>query len=313
MVTQKPMRMSTGLIAASLVLVVALGYWLWTPDLDRARLEARYVETPADLIQVADWRLHVRDRGPRDAPAIVLIHGFGASLQTWDRWAGDLARDHRVIRFDLPGSGLSAPDPADVYTDARSIDLLRALMDQLGLRRAVIVGHSIGGRIAWRYAALYPERVERLVLVAPDGYASPGFAYGVAPSVPKVLDLMQVSLPRPLLRSNLRPAYADPAFLTDALVDRYRDLLRAPGGRRALLDRMRQTVLEDPRTALRSIRAPTLLLWGQRDAMIPPANAADYQREIAGAQLVTFANCGHLPQEEAAAESLAALRKFLGP
>ena len=301
-------RMNVGLFV---VICTSIAWLLWTPDRDRALLESRYLASPADMRQVGEWRLHVRDSGPRDAPAVIMIHGFGSSLQTWDAWANGLSRDFRVIRFDLPGSGLSPPDPAGDYTDARSLQLIITLMDTLGVQRASIVGHSIGGRIAWTFAAKHPERTDRLVLIAPDGFASPGFDYGKAPDVPALLGLMRYVLPRPLLRMNLAPAYADPAFLTAALVERYDDLLRAPGARQAVLDRMRQTVLVDPRPLLASIRAPTLLLWGQRDAMIPIANAADYTKALPDSRIVTFPNSGHLPHEEAAADSLAAVKSFL--
>ena len=303
--------MKTILIVMSVVACALLAFWLWTPDRSRSLLEARYLEAPGDMIQLAGWRLHVRDHGPRDAPAVILIHGFGASLQTWDAWAQDLGRTRRVIRFDLPGSGMSLPDPAADYTDARSIELVLALMDRLGVQRASIAGHSIGGRIAWAFASAHPERVDRLVLVAPDGFASPGFEYGKAPAVPSVLGLMKYAMPRPLLRMNLQPAYADPAFLSDALIDRYDDLLRAPGARQALLDRMRRTVLVDPRPLLARVRAPTLLVWGERDAMIPFANAADYLKALPDARLASFPTAGHLPQEEAAAPSFAAVDAFL--
>lgn len=300
------------IVALAVLAGAALAAGLWTPDRDRSQLEARYLATPGDMIDVAGWRLHVRDSGSRSAPAVILIHGFGASLQTWDAWAAGLDRDHRVIRFDLPGSGLSLPDPNDNYTDARSIELLLALMDRLGVQRASIVGHSIGGRIAWFFAARHPERVDRLVLVAPDGFASSGFEYGKAPKVPAFLGLMRYVMPKALLRMNLRPAYADPAQVTGALLDRYDDLIRAPGARQALLDRMRQTVLVDPRPLLAAIRAPTLLVWGARDAMIPLANSADYLKTISNSRLVSFPDSGHLPQEEAAAPSLAAVEDFLG-
>lgn len=298
------------LVVAALACAL-LAWWLWTPDRDRRFLETRYLAAPGDMVELAKWRLYVRDSGPRDASAIILIHGFGASLQTWDAWADGLSRKHRVIRFDLPGSGLSVPDPAADYTDARSIELLLALMDHLGLPRASIAGHSIGGRIAWTFAATHPDRVDRLVLVAPDGFASPGFEYGKAPEVPSVLGLMRYVLPKPLLRMNLKPAYANPAFLDDALLDRYYDLILAPGARQAMLDRMRQTVLVDPRPLLAAIRAPTLLVWGERDAMIPFANSNDYLKALPDARLVSFPAAGHLPQEEAAADSLAAVEAFL--
>ncbi len=290
---------------------ILIAWWLWTPDQDRRLLESRYLDAPGDLITVAQWRLHLRDTGPRAAPPVILIHGFGSSLQTWDAWAEGLERTHRVIRFDLPGSGLSLPDPQGDYTDARSVQLLLALMDRFNLQRASLVGHSIGGRIAWTFAALHPERVDRLLLVAPDGFASPGFEYGQAPEVPALLGLMRYALPKSLLRMNLQPAYADPKWVSDKLVDRTHDLLRAPGARAALLDRMRQTILVDPTALLRAISAPTLLVWGERDAMIPYANSADYLQLLPDAQRVSLPEAGHVPQEEAAAVSLAAVKAFL--
>jgi pimeloyl-ACP methyl ester carboxylesterase len=299
------------IVGLGVVSCAVLAWLLWTPDRDRVLLESRYLASPDDMKQIGVWQLHVHDSGPRDAPAVILIHGFGSSLQTWDAWAQSLSRHWRVIRFDLPGSGLSAPDPAADYTDARTMQLLLALLDTLGVQRASIIGHSIGGRIAWTFASQHPDRTDRLVLIAPDGFASPGFDYGKAPEVPAVMGLMRYVMPRPLLRMNLGPAYANPNFLTDALVERYDDLLRAPGARQAVLDRMRQTVLVDPRPLLARIRAPTLLVWGEKDAMIPIANAADYTKALADAHFVTIASSGHLPQEEAAAESLAAVEAFL--
>lgn len=293
------------------VLVLLVACWLWTPDRDLRSLEARYLASPGDLVELDGLRLHLRDSGPKEAPAVIMVHGFGGSLHSWEPWAQALSGQHRVIRFDLPGCGLTAPDPTGNYTDARSMQLLLALMDRLGIARASIVGHSIGGRIAWTFAATHPERVDRLVLVAPDGFASPGFEYGRAPEVPLSAELMRYVLPKPLLRMSLEPAYGNAAFLSDDLTTRYRDLMLAPGSREALLARMRQTTLVDPVPLLHRIQAPTLLVWGEADAMIPVANAADYLKAIPHATLVSLPGVGHLPQEEAAEQSIAAVRDFL--
>jgi pimeloyl-ACP methyl ester carboxylesterase len=297
----------------ALLSVLLLAYALWTPDIGRPDLESRYLDAPGDLTEVAGVRLHVRDSGPQDASAVVLIHGFGASLHTWEPWAQELARHHRVIRLDLPGCGLSEPDPTGDYTDARSMQLLLALLDQRGIERATLIGHSIGGRIAWTFAARHPERIDKLVLVAPDGFASPGFGYGAPAEVPVSMQLMRHVLPRSLLRMSLEPAYADPAVLTDALTTRYHELMLAPGSRAALLSRLQQTTLIDPRPLLRGIQASTLLLWGEQDVMIPFANSADYLASLPRARLVPFAGVGHLPHEEAAGRSLAPLLDFLNP
>lgn len=293
-----------------LAAVLGLGIWLYTPDKPRGELEALYAGPPSQFVEAAGMRLHVRDTGPRDAPVLLLLHGFGASLHTWDALAARLDGTYRVIRLDLPGFGLTGPDPGQDYSDARSHAVLMTLMDRLGVTRAVVAGHSMGGRIAWTLAALHPERVERLVLLAPDGFASPGFTYGTAPKVPLLLRLLPYVMPTFLLRASLAPAYADPAMVTDALVRRYRDMLLAPGVRGAILDRTAQAVLVDPVPLLRKIATPVLLLWGREDRMIPVRNADDYLAALPDARLITFPGVGHVLHEEAADQTAEAVRNF---
>jgi pimeloyl-ACP methyl ester carboxylesterase len=306
--------MKRAVMIASISLAVALAgflFWAWTPDKTRAEIEAKYLHSGDRYFEIAGARLRLRDTGPRNAPAIIFLHGFGSSLETWEPWAKSLSFDFRVIRFDLPGSGLTGPDPTGDYSDIRGVRILAALMDRLGLVRASIVGNSIGGRIAWKFAALEPSRVNRLVLISPDGFASPGFAYGKKPEVPAIIELMRYTLPKALLRMNLSIAYADPTALTDAVVTRYYDLLLAPGVRNAMIKRMAATVLEEPEPYLRRIQAPTLLLWGKQDGMIPFSNSADYTRNLAHCRLVALPGLGHVPQEEAPAASLLPVREFL--
>lgn len=301
------------ILVLALAAVVGAGILLYTPDKPRAALEATYLNAPADYQDVAGLRLHVRESGPRDAPAVILLHGFGASLHTWEPWAERLSRDHRVIRFDLPGFGLTGPDPTGDYSDRRSLHVLAALMDRLGIERASLIGNSLGGKIAWRFAAQDPGRVDKLVLISPDGFASPGFEYGKTPEVPFMLKLLPHVLPTALLRMSLAPAYGDPEALTEETLTRYRDLMLAPGVRDAIIARTGQVMLEDPAPSLRSIQAPTLLLWGEKDAMIPITNAADYVRTMPHATLVSLPGLGHVPFEEAPDVSLEPVRTFLAP
>ena len=282
-----------------------------TPDLPRERLEARYLADPGDMVALAGTALHVRESGPQGAQAVVMLHGLASSLHTWQGWAEAMTPEFRVIRLDLPGSGLSPPDAGGSYADERSVGLLLALLDQRGVARADIIGNSIGGRIAWRFAAAHPERVRRLVLVSPDGFASAGFQYDEAPDVPLVMQAMRYVLPRWALRPNIEAAYAEPEALSEAVLDRYHDLLRAPGARAAMIERMSQTVLRDPVPMLRGIDAPVLLLWGAQDRLIPVANAQDYLAALPDARLVTLPGLGHVPQEEDAAASVVPVLEFL--
>lgn len=305
------MKLATLLLGTVLAALLLGGCWLYTPDKPRAALEEAYLNQASDMRLVGGTHLHIRDDGPRDAPAVILLHGFGSSLHTFEPWAQALKADYRVVRLDLPGSGLSPPDRADDYTDARSVELILALMDQLGITRATLVGNSIGGRIAWNMAADHPARVEKLVLISPDGFASPGFAYGKAANMPAVMKAMRFTLPKSAIRPNLAASYGDPGRLDEATIQRYHDLMLAPGGRGALLKRMEQTVLVDPATRLPQIQAPVLLLWGQKDRLIPFTNAADYTQLLPDSRLVAFRDLGHVPMEEDPAQSLAPLKHFL--
>lgn len=303
-------RMMMTVLCFSVVLIGAAA-WAWTPDKTRAEIESKYLKSRSDLMLVSGHMLHVRDTGQRSAPAIIMLHGFGSSLQTWEPWATALSKAFRVVRYDFSGSGLSAPDPQGDYSDPRSLEVLAALMTSLGIEKATLIGNSLGGRIAWKFAAHHPELVNRLVLISPDGFESPGFEYGKRPHVPAVVKAMRYILPKAMLRQNLAPSYGDPTLLDASTVDRYYDLLLAPGARDAMILRMEQTVLEPPEPALQRISAPTLLLWGTRDAMIPISNADDYLRNIKGATLVKLEGLGHVPHEEAPETALRPVEEFL--
>jgi pimeloyl-ACP methyl ester carboxylesterase len=305
------MKITLTIIVVLMALIVIAGIWLYTPDKSQAALEARYATADDHFIPVAGLRLRVRDTGPKDAPAVILLHGFGSSLETWEGWAKPLSHSYRVIRFDLPGFGLSGPDPAGDYSDARTVVVLGALMDALAVKRADLVGNSLGGKIAWLFAADHPARVDKLVLVSPDGFASPGFEYGKPAKVPAVAGILPYVLPTGLVRMSLRPAYADDAALTPAVVTRYRDMMLAPGIRGAIVARMQQVMLRPPEPVLSRIQAPTLLLWGEEDGMIPFANAADYMKWIPNCRIAALPKLGHVPMEEAPERSLAPVQAFL--
>lgn len=306
------MKIAAYILIPLLVILIGLGIWLYDPDKPRAALEARYAPAPSQFIEVAGLRVHMRDTGPRDAPALLLLHGFGASLHTWEDWAGLLETRYRVIRIDLPGFGLTGADPTGDYSDARANTVLAALLDRLELPRATLIGNSMGGRIAWRFAVAEPARVERLVLIAPDGFASPGIAYDTPVALPAIMRVLPYSLPRVMLRGTLDPSYAQPRRLSDAVAERYRDMMLAPGVRHAILARMEQHILPDPVPMLQGLTMPVLLMWGAQDRLIPVANAQDYLAAIPHASLATLPTLGHVPFEEDPTLSLPPLLAFLG-
>ena len=294
----------------SLILLAAL--YLWTPDKSKAELEKTYGSPQTAYVSALGVQLHYQDTGPsKNATPILFLHGFGASLQTWDTWAQALSEDHRVISVDLPGFGLTGEDPSGIYTDQRSVEVLEAFLKRLQIPKVVLVGNSMGGKLAWQFAARYPNQVSKLVLISPDGYASPGMEYGKKPEIPAIAELYRYFFSKEFLAMNLEPAYATPNTLNDALVNRYYDLMLAPGVRGAILARMQQTVLQDPVPSLASIQVPTLLIWGEKDAFIPISNSNEYLKVMPNAKRVSLPNIGHLPQEEQPSIGLQVLKEFL--
>jgi len=286
--------------------------FLWTPDKSKAELEKTYSSPQNAYVGALGVNIHYQDTGlSKNSIPILFLHGFGSSLQTWDAWSKDLSNEFRVISVDLPGFGLTGEDPSGIYTDMRSVEVLEAFLKELQIPKVVLVGNSMGGKFAWQFAARFPNQVAKLVLISPDGYASPGIKYGKKTEVPAIAQLYRYFFSKTFLALNLEPAYANPKTLNEDLVNRYYDLMLAPGVRGAILARMQQTVLQDPVPSLAAIQVPTLLIWGEKDAFIPISNSNDYLKVMPNAKRVSLPNIGHLPQEEQPAIGLAALKEFL--
>jgi pimeloyl-ACP methyl ester carboxylesterase len=306
-----------GILLMLTALAVALTQ---APDRSVESLVERWAPPPSDFMEIRGQLVHYRDEGPRDDPApLVLLHGTASSLHTWQGWAGALRARKRVITFDLPGFGLTGPFAGDYpRDDYRADTLARFTLDVLGalhVGRFAIGGNSLGGEVAWRVAALAPGRVTQLILVDASGYdVAPiripiGFQVARIPVFNRVAESLT---PRSFVEQSVREAYGDPSRVTDVLVDRYFEMLLREGNRRALNLRVRQIPTDLAPQRIRTLRVPTLILWGAKDRLIPPVNAATFQRDIAGSQLVVFPDLGHVPQEEDAHESVAPVLKFLG-
>ena len=307
-----------GLIGA--VIAAAAGFVLlnWAPDRPVAALEARWAQSPSTFIEAAGLRVHLRDEGIRDDPVpIVLLHGMSASLHTWDGWVAALASQRRVVRFDLPGFGLTGPAPDGDYRIERYVEFVAAMLDALGIERCVLAGNSFGGAVAWQTAlALPPGRVQKLVLVDAAGYPlvseSVPIAFRIA-RVPLLSSLMSVTLPRGVVESSLRNVYGDPDRITPELVDRYYEISLRAGNRAALVERFAQAPHGQHAERIGEIQVPTLILWGERDRLIPPEHGERFHRDIAGSRLVVFPELGHVPHEEDPVATVAVVRTFLAP
>ena len=308
---------AVGLLLLATAVVLALSR---APDRAPETLVARWAPAPSDFIEVRGQMVHIRDVGPRQDPMpIVLIHGTGASLHTWEGWVRQLQPHRRVITFDLPGFGLTGPF-AGSYTpdDYRGDTYARFvvdLLDQLKIPQAVLGGNSLGGEVAWRTAALAPARVHSLLLVDATGpYFEPesvpiGFLMAQVPVLNRLLDHL---LAREVVAASVGNVYGDPNRVTGELVDRYFELTLREGNRRALRLRLQQFVRGEHAERIATLTPPTLIVWGGRDRLIPPSVGREFQARIAGSRLVVLDELGHVPQEEDPVRSFVPVRAFLG-
>ena len=308
-------KVACGLLA--LALLAGAGIALtWSPDLPVSTLAQRWAPAPSAFIEVGGLNVHYRDEGPRDDPApIVLLHGTSSSLHTWDGWAETLRAKRRVVRFDLPGFGLTGPNATGDYSDAAYVGFVLQMLDALKLARVVLGGNSLGGAIAWQTAVAAPERVVQLILVDAGGYAfeatSVPIGFRIA-RMPWLRGLMRHVLPRSVVESSVRNVYGDPNRVTPDLVDRYVAMTLRTGNRDALAQRMAQMSWGQNLGGLRTLTQRTLILWGGRDRLIPPAHAQQFARDIPGSTMVVFNELGHVPHEEDPQRTVLAVQRFLG-
>lgn len=304
-----------------LLLVGLAAVWLTActaRDIPYAKLEAKYASPASRFMDLpGDLRVHYRDQGPRDAPVVVLVHGFAASLHAWEPWVARLP-DYRVVTLNLPGHGLTrAPDDYTPATD-RSVQVVDQVATQLGLPSFVLGGNSMGGGVAWNYALKHPDRLRGLVLVDAAGWPVPGERREGSPLVFKLLAnpvgraVLRNVDPALMAEKGLKQAYLDDSLVTPELVARYVELARAPGHRAILTGGRggRPASMVTPET-FRAITVPTLVMTGEKDSIIPADHSRGLAKAIPGATLVTYPDGGHVPMEQLPDRSAADLRKFL--
>lgn len=285
------------------------GKWVMSPDKTLDELAPKYLNAASKFIAVDGINVHYRDEG--QGTPVLLIHGTGASLHTWDAWAEELSKSYRVIRLDLPAYGLTGADPQKRYLSTDYVALINKLTQALGIERLHLVGNSLGGLVAWLYASTYPDAVDRLVLIDPSG-----FPFDQTPAVIQLAKLPVFNLflryftPKAFIRKNLREVFYNDALITDALVDRYYDLTCFEGNRQAFIDRAK-IEREDYTHRLASIEAATLILWGENDAWIPVTDATRFKNAIPQSQVHIMPKTGHVPMEERPQESLSIALAFL--
>lgn len=309
-------RILKGLLGLIAIAVITILVWGYASDTDPAAMRARYANAASQFVDLGGGlTVHVRDEGPRDAPVLVLLHGSNASLHTWEPWVAQLKGKYRVISYDQPGHGLTGPNPSDDYNPAAFGDVVDRVTTKLGVSRFALAGNSMGGWIAAHYALAHPERLTGLILV--DASGPPDAAPKSLPigfriaQTPGLRGIMEYITPRSVIAKSIHQTISNQAIINDAMIDRYWELLRYPGNRRATGIRfgMKRVPLE--KSAFAKLNVPTLILWGEEDKLIPVAAGRWYQDAIPGSKLIVYPRIGHVPMEEVADQSAKDVDTFL--
>ncbi|MDR7481653.1 MAG: alpha/beta fold hydrolase [Armatimonadota bacterium] len=272
--------------------------------------------TPDRYVDVRGVPLRYRQQG--GGPPVLLLHGVGASLEFWDWTTPALQDAFTTLAVDLPGFGRSAFTP-EVLSPEGFVRIVWGFLDAVGVGRAALVGSSLGGAIAVLAAGSAPERVWALALAAPGGFGREVGLWLRLATVPGLGEVL-VALARRAPQVALRHTFADPRRIPAALLASMRWHATRPEPGRAYLQIVRHVLglrgvrpamVAVVRAAATRVDAPTLVVWGARDRVVPPAHADAVAASIPQAQVRLLEDCGHLPLVEAADAFTGLLVAFL--
>ena len=283
-------------------------------DVSLEELKKEYTNEASQFIEIDGMQVHYRDEG--QGFPIVLVHGTASSLHTWNDWTKDLKKKYRVIRMDLPAFGITGPNKNADYSIENYTYFLQQFLMKINVAKFHLAGNSLGGNIAWNYAAEHPEQIEKLILIDASGLPTnkPQPAVFKMAKTPVLSSLFLYVTPKFFIKKNMEEVYADNTKVTDAIITRYHKMALRVGNRQAFIDRAKTDFKLGAKAnleKLKSIQTPSLLIWGAQDSWIPLDNGKQMDRMLTNSKLVILENSGHVPMEENPAESLEALNGFL--
>lgn len=313
-------RLFLGVVALILVAVaVIIAAWLRF-DIPREELQAKYGSEASQYIELRSGAVaHVRDEGNLDGDVLVLVHGSNASLHTWEPWVANLGDTYRVISLDMPAHGLTGATPEADYSVTAMAAFTHEVVRKLGVEKFTLAGNSMGGAVALNYAVAYPEDLEGLILVCSSGIAreeaetSSGDAarsFSLV-NMPVVSTALRWLTPRFIFEDGLRGVFVDQSVVTDEMVDRYIELNVMTGTRDATRARFGTPRVQVPPETVQSLEMPALVMWGDKDPLIPVSVGYRFDELLPNSTLVVYENVGHIPMEEVADVSANDVRAFM--
>ncbi len=287
--------------------------FLRTADTNREDMITKYGRTPkTDLCYGDGTCIHVHQRGNTQNPALIFVHGSTASMHLWDKLVPHLEKDYHIILVDLPAHGLSQPQILDDYSPSALVEAIHAVANNFDLDKFTYVGSSMGARLGWHYALAHQDRLSALIMMNPSGAEyinapslgpKPKIGLGVrVMQMPMMRPLVSNITPRILFKKQLQSMIYDDALVTGEMVDRYWELFRQKGNRRAAAIRATTDQMPEKIQQLHKINVPTLIVWGEHDEVLPVQQSAYFKQTIKNSQLIIYKNAAHLPMEEIPAQ-----------
>jgi pimeloyl-ACP methyl ester carboxylesterase len=296
-----------------LILAIFIAFvFMLKKDIPIADLEKKYTNQNSKTIDIQGIKIYYKIEGV--GQPILLIHGTGSCLQTWDDWTKELVKDSfQVIRLDLPGFGLTGPNPNNDYSITFYNNILNDFAEKLKLDSFDVAGNSLGGQIAWRFAIDFPKRVKKLVLLDPGGAPNAGaknevFIFKFA-KLPIISSLGTMIDPKIMVNNTLEGVYFDKSKITADKRALYYDIALREGNRKAFVQRIKQ-ISTDSNVSINMVSKPTLIQWGKEDKVLVVEESKAFE-VIPNHTLHIFEKVGHSPQEEIPLESVQNAIQFL--
>jgi pimeloyl-ACP methyl ester carboxylesterase len=267
-------------------------------------------------------QVHYKEKGSGD-PAIILLHGFGASLFSWREVMDPLSSLGTVYAYDRPGFGLTSRPLNGAWTGSNPYSLrgqtqmLEDFMDQKGIDQAILVGNSAGGSVATLFSLEHPDRVAALVevdaaVMGMGGNGTPGWQRYLlnTPQAQKLVPLLMRSI-RNWGTEMIKTAWHDPGKISAGVVEGYQKPLQVDDWDKGLYEVLKARESIDLESKLNDLKLPVLVITGDDDRIVPTADSIQLADAIPGAKLVVLSKCGHVPQEECPADFLQAIEPFI--
>jgi len=266
-----------------------------------SKLKDKYADSESKIIKIDDMNIHYKDEG--QGPVLILLHGVCSSLHTWDGWTDRLKNRYRIIRLDIPGFGLTGPasDPSLYKIDA-AVKLFEKIVAEKRLKKFSLAGNSMGGYIAWKYTLKNPDKVEKLILIDSVGFPQRLPWFISFAGNPFVRPFARHIMPRFMFDKVVYEVYGDKSKVTKKVKDRYFELAMRDGNKDAMIDVFtefrKQSKDKNLSAGIKSIKPPTLVMWGTKDALIPFKYFESWKKELPSAKFIQYEGAGHIPMEE---------------